>query len=418
MVGWLVPLLMLLHELGGVSGSAADAPRRRRPSERIEEAAGYTLADVEDQAAQNLLAVLFEQIDLMEEEVAVLKKENKDIRDRLSLAELKAEAFQSETKQKLEVLAREQDAGLLSEASLTEGLGLLGVQNSSLVGPILRRQGLFSVMHLLALDHVDQLELHHVLQRAEPAPLSLTLRARVPLASSLQSLGLQAPTLTAAALQSLGYESTEDLLAVGEHPAAREQLCDELRKYSGKTSWDSAKNEGRGPQDGPTPRQTTLSLGDRRAVMGLADLGSLLHTSEQRRRGAQAAHMRSSTAAERRAISGEEKLHLAYHDVDWLWKAIFGRASVLDGKSGAVGHTWVASIADAAGKWLPRCVVCSCRLLWLQLLMVATGGALTPWVQAALLLICTVWVSMMMLRHRPEPPHGHHVIRRAEEERQ
>ena len=143
MLGLLLVVVLLLYT---VQSSATDTPR---VSERIEVAAGYTLGDVEDPAAQRLLAVLFDQINEMEQEVATLKIENKDIRDRLSRTEEKAETFRHKMEHNLDVLVREKDAGLLSESSLAASLGLLGVRNASLVAPILREQGLFlSLIHI------------------------------------------------------------------------------------------------------------------------------------------------------------------------------------------------------------------------------------------------------------------------------
>lgn len=435
----LLPLMLLLY-----SGECSDTDRPR-VSQRIEVAAGYTLGDIEDPAAQRLLAVLFDQIDEMEQEVAALKIENKDIRDRLGRTEERAETFRRNMEHKLDVLAREKDTGLLSESSLADGLGLLGVKNASLVAPILREQGLFSLTHLLTLDQPDRLELHHALQSHSPFPLSLTLRPHVPLARSLQSLGLQAPTSTAEALQSLGYDSVDDLLVVGENLEAKERLSDELRKWSASERGKQVSRLGNW-------RQKQLSIGDRRSILGLTDLGSLLHTSNQSRQNAQAAQMSSSTAAEFSAIFAENKRFLAHREAQWLWTVMFGRASALRAwlsnhgdpayphlrleddsydqvvADNVVTHqesnsnaeqslfwiaqlrTWVVSFADAADWWLPSHVVATCRMLWLQGLIVATGGVTTPWVQLIVILLCIVWFSTMRIltRNGQRPgPHGH-----------
>eukprot|EP01046_Picozoa_sp_COSAG06_P020216 COSAG06_NODE_1473_length_9344_cov_34.708599_1_plen_464_part_10 len=310
-----------------------------RASERIEDAAGYTLADIEDPAAQKLLGVLMTQVDLMEQEVQKLKSENKDIRDRLEKAEGKAEAFHSDMQHKIDELVRDKDAGLLSESSLVDSLGLLGVKNATLVAPTLREQGLYSLAQVLALEPPEQLELHHALQSEEPAPLSLTIRERVPLVNSLLSLGLQAPAPTAMALQSFGYQSIEDLLVIGESAEAREQLSDELRRYT--TAYTRQQQPvlleekvADGDDHAPSSererpvKQTKLSIGDRRAVLGLTELGSLLHISEERRADARKA-IESSTSR-RRAMIAEMKRQASRMQANRLWKRLFGRARWLD----------------------------------------------------------------------------------------
>jgi DNA-binding transcriptional regulator YdaS (Cro superfamily) len=140
---------------------------------------------------------------------------------------------------------------------------------------VLREQGLFSMTQLLFLDPVEQLELHHVLQVNE---LSLTLRENVPLTVSLQALGLQAPASVAQALESVGFASMDDLLTV-ETAAKRELLCEELRSFeiSGELI-EYVKEfhpDGHTQLEQESAHQTKLSIGDRRAVIGLTLLGPL-----------------------------------------------------------------------------------------------------------------------------------------------
>jgi hypothetical protein len=402
-----------------------------RASERIEDAAGYTLADIEDPAAQKLLGVLMTQVDLMEQEVEKLKSENKDIRDRLEKTEGKAEAFHSDMQHKIDELVRDKDAGLLSESSLVDSLGLLGVKNATLIAPTLREQGLYSLAQVLALEPPEQLELHHALQREEPAPLSLTIRERVPLVNSLLSLGLQAPAPTAMALQSFGYHSIEDLLVIGESAEAREQLSDELRRYSiayTRQQQPVEENVADG-DDAPSSqrerpvKQTKLSIGDRRAVLGLTELGSLLHITEERRADARKA-IESSTSR-RRAMIAEMKRQATRMQANRLWKRLFGRARWLDtwlsgaspdslqqrqrrgqqrGDDGEISSKWleggasrrawawvVSSTAKLGEAWLPQRVLGVCRMLWLHVLVVLTAVT-TPWVHVIVSLSCVAWM--------------------------
>lgn len=86
------------------AGDAAQEADRAPASERIEAAAGLTLDDIQDPAAEKLLEMLMLQVEAMELEVVQLKKENREINDRLALTEEKAETFHTDTKRKLDQL--------------------------------------------------------------------------------------------------------------------------------------------------------------------------------------------------------------------------------------------------------------------------------------------------------------------------
>ena len=100
------------------SGTEPEHEVDRAPaSERIEAAAGVTIDDIQDPAAEKLLEMLFLQVNDMELEVKKLKKENKEINDRLAVTEEKAEVFHADTRRKLDQLVRDKDAGATFQAT-------------------------------------------------------------------------------------------------------------------------------------------------------------------------------------------------------------------------------------------------------------------------------------------------------------
>jgi hypothetical protein len=170
-------------------------------------------------------------------------------------------------------------------------------------------------------------------------------------------------------------------------------------------------------------KQTKLSIGDRRAVLGLTELGSLLHITEERRADARKA-IESSTSR-RRAMIAEMKRQATRMQANRLWKRLFGRARWLDTwlsgaspdslqqrqrrgqqrsddgeisskwlEGGASRRAWawvVSSTAKLGEAWLPQRVLGVCRMLWLHVLVVLTAVT-TPWVHVIVSLSCVAWM--------------------------